>query len=602
VGLLAPYRTVAGNGPLARLLIGEFVSAVGDWLYFVALLVLIYQDSPSPAFLGLVGAARQLPYVVLSPPAGMIADRFDPRLILLTSNLLRVSIMAVLTVVSLVGGSLWLVFGLAVLATCFATPSVPAIGAFLPSLVRDESEFGPANHAFATLDNLAFGIGPAMGGVLIVVGGLPIAFLLNAVAFAVGAAVVWRMPRVRGSSRLSSSPQPAPSVTRPPEATPVHPVPAVHVRAVRIGEASNTPTSLRTILGPLAGLLAFSSVTYFFTGGLEVITILIAVDLLHAGEGATGFLNAAIGIGGVVGALISGALLVRRRFEAPILLGAIAMGAGLIATGMATGATGIAFALVALAVMEAGDMVLDVSEATLLHRSVPDVFRGRAFGYMDSVRKLALVAGAIFLPVLADGGHVGPVLVGSGIVTIVACLGLVALFGVGRAGLPPVVVAAASRVPALPIFAGLAPERLEAALERMRESHVIAGQVVVRQGDPADRFYVIASGQFRVTQKGRDASSPRFLRDLGPDDVFGEIGLLRAIPRTATVTALTDGVLATLEAPDFLELVTSGAGVRARFLNLYPVSGRVPPAGGANGNRLDAARGMSDPVPGLHRA
>jgi hypothetical protein len=188
---------------------------------------------------------------------------------------------------------------------------------------------------------------------------------------------------------------------------------------------------------------------------------------------------------------------------------------------------------------------------------------------MDSVRKLALVAGAILLPVLADGGHVRGVLVGSGIVTIVACVGLVVLFGVGRVGLPPVVVAAAARVPSLPIFAGLAPERLEAALECMREIHVTAGQAVVREGEPADRFYVIASGRFRVTQAIGRAAKERFIRELGPDDVFGEIGLLRGVPRTATVTAVIDGVLASLEARDFLELVTSGPGLRSRFLNLY---------------------------------
>ncbi len=106
-------------------------------------------------------------------------------------------------------------------------------------------------------------------------------------------------------------------------------------------------------------------------------------------------------------------------------------------------------------------------------------------------------------------------------------------------------------------------------MAKMREIHVGAGQVVVRQGDRADRFYVIASGRFRVTHAAGPGQPGLRLRELGPDDVFGEIGLLRGVPRTATVTAETDGVLASLDAREFLELVAAGPGVRSRFLNLY---------------------------------
>jgi MFS family permease len=591
VRLLAPYRRLGRNGPLVRLLGGEFVSAIGDWLYIVALLVIVYQETDSAVVLGLVGAARQVPYILLSVPAGIVADRYDRRLVLLSTDIVRGSIMAVLAVITALGGPLWLIVVLAICATCFAVFFGPAMGSLLPTMVRDESEFGPANSAFATLDNLAFVVGPAIGGVLIVFGGITLAFVLNALSFAVIAVVLWRLPRVPAPARAAAgggAATPVAIVTDEHAAAPVPP-PAVLVDAAVVVAAIDMPAvdatgvgrpgtvdggkpaaELRDVFAPLATLLVFSCVTYFFTGGLEILTILIAVNMLGVGEGAMGFLNAAIGVGGVVGALVSGALVVRRRLGGPLLLGAIAMGLGLIATGLAPT---LWFALVALAVMETGDMILEVAEVTLLQRATPDVFRGRALGAMDTVRMLALVAGALVLPALADDIHVSAVLIVSGLLTIVACAALVTLFGLGRVGAPPSVVPAAARVPSLPIFSGLPAPRMEAALEKMQEERVLAGQVIIREGAPADRFYVVSSGRFSVTQATVPGAPERFVRECGPDDYFGEIGLLRGIPRTATVTAVTDGVLASLGAAEFLELVASGPGVQSRFLERYGAGG-----------------------------
>jgi hypothetical protein len=104
--------------------------------------------------------------------------------------------------------------------------------------------------------------------------------------------------------------------------------------------------------------------------------------------------------------------------------------------------------------------------------------------------------------------------------------------------------------------------------EQLVEVPVTAGEPVVRQGDPADRFYIIESGSFTVTQAG-PSGEPVVLRQLGPDAVFGELGLLNQTPRTATVTASTDGLLLALERDDFLALVGVGGPLRGRLLGLY---------------------------------
>ena len=97
--MFAAYRGLAGNRPITRLLIGEFISGIGDWLYLVALLVVVYRESNDPVVLGIVGGARIIPYVLLSVPAGIVVDRYDRRLVLLSTDIIRGLTMVVLAVV-----------------------------------------------------------------------------------------------------------------------------------------------------------------------------------------------------------------------------------------------------------------------------------------------------------------------------------------------------------------------------------------------------------------------------------------------------------------------------------------------------------------------
>ncbi len=106
----------------------------------------------------------------------------------------------------------------------------------------------------------------------------------------------------------------------------------------------------------------------------------------------------------------------------------------------------------------------------------------------------------------------------------------------------------------------------------MREVPIRAGDAIVRQGEPADRFYMIESGSLVVTIHDAPDAEPRVVRHLGANDVFGELGLLNGSPRTATVAAETDGVLLALSGRDFLRLVGAGGELRSRLLSRY-VSG-----------------------------
>jgi MFS family permease len=545
---LATYRALLANRPIARLLTGEFVSSIGDWLYLVALLVVVYRESDDPLLLGLVGAARVLPYVVLSVPAGIAADRFDRRLVLLTTDLARGACMVVLAWLVFTDGPLLGIVGVAILATCFSAFFGPAIGAYLPALVRDERELGPANSAWASLDNLAFIVGPGLAGLLLAFTDLGLAFVLNAITFAFVAAVLWTLPPSRPSTEPATS-QEASTGGAPTAST---------------APSGEGPT-IRSMLRPLAGLTVLDMAGGFVIGGLGVMTVLLATDQLGAGDEVTGYLNAAIGVGGLIGAIAAGALVLRPRLGPPLLGGAVVVAVGL----TALGATDlVAVALVAMAATSTGSLVIEVVGTTVFQRVVPDRIRGRALGGIMTLSTLAYAAGALVIPVLADRIGALPVLATGGVAIVIASLGTVWLVGAGLRRVDDAAAMTLRRVAGLPLFAGVPPAALEAAIGRLRPLDVAAGQVIVSEGEPSDRFYIIEAGTFGVDQRSPAGGSER-LRELGPDQVFGELGLLRRAPRSATVSALTDGRLLCLEADDFLALVGSGPGLSVRLLELY---------------------------------
>ena len=525
------------NPALARLLTGEFISGIGDWLYLVAILVVVYAESQSPVLLGIIGAARILPYVLLSVPAGIAADRFDRRMVLLVTDVARGLLMLVLVGAVMLDAPTTIIVAVSILAACFSTFFGPAIAALLPMLV-DERDLGPANSAWATLDNVAFIVGPALAGIILAVGTLEIAFLLNAVSFAIVAIVLWRLPLPKA---------PAPVVDDDGGA----------------GTAPAPRPGWHELVRPLAGPFLLDSTTSIVGGGLGVLTVVIAVDVLRAGEAGTGYLNAAIGVGGVVAGVVGGALLAR-RLRVPLLIGGVAGAIGLVWLAVAGD---LLVAMLAIGVAVAGLLLLDVVNTTLIQRIVPDALRGRAMGVLQTTSAVLYALGSLAMPIIADLAGVGPVLIGSAVISAVGVGGAL-LLTQGR-GEPEPVDPGRARLLEHPIFAGLPAARLEAAARQLVEVPMAAGEAIVRQGDAADRFYVVAEGAVRVTQVTDPGSDELHLRDLGPGDVFGEIGLLRRSARTATVTASAPGLLLALDADAFHDLVGSGPGLSTRLLDLY---------------------------------
>ncbi len=569
---LGVYRQLLANRPLTKLLIGEFISGIGDWLYIVAIFVVIYRDTGDAALVGLFGAVRVIPYIILSVPAGLIADRFERRLVLLVSDIWRGSMMVILTVLIVANAPVIAIAAVAILATCGSAFFYPAMGAYMPSLVTDERQLGPANSAWASLQNISFILGPAIGGLLLAFGGVTAAFVLNALTFIVIAVILWTLPSAPRVVAVSTT------AAESAETTPGGPAHSEALATAEADQADAPPARAYAPLAPgkphlarrpLLGLGIVQGVAGFLDSGMQVLTVVIAINVLNAGEAANGFLNAAIGVGGLFGALASGILVLRRQLGPPLLIATLVFGLGLLLLGAVPL---LVVALVALAIAYSGAIVIDVVQTTIFQRVVPDELRGRWTGAFMTLNTLLGAAGAIAMPILVVNVGAAPTFGTAALVMIVLTVGALVLIGPAATRAPSPFEAVLAEVAKLPLFAGVPGSRLEASLNRMREVPVKAGEAIVRQGEPADRFYMIESGSFVVTIRDTPDAEPRVVRHLGPNDVFGELGLLNRSPRTATVTAEADGVLLALSGRDFLRLVGAGGELRSRLLSRY-VSG-----------------------------
>jgi MFS family permease len=580
--MLTAYRKISGNSHLVRLFFGEFISGIGDWLYLVALLVVVYRESSDPVLLGIIGGARIIPYVVLSVPAGVVVDRYDRRLVLIITDIIRGASMVALAVNTFLEGPVALTVALAIFATCFAVFFRPSIGAYMPSLVKDESELGPANSIFATLGEITFIIGPAIGGLIIATTDLGWAFVINALTFIAPVLMLWTLPannpRAKAAAPsqagVSTAPEAAPGSAPTPVGGPVDQGVAAagaDTGGPMAGTAATTRDAFRAVLRPVAGIALLDTVSGFLWGGLNVALVIFAVDRLGVGEDATGYLWAAVGVGGVVGAVASSSITLRPNLGPVMLGGAIVMSFGFIALGLVQS---LPPALVAMAVVASGALLAEIVSQTVFQRVVPDAIRGRTLGSMQTLSTLTYAAGSFLVPVLMTSIGAQPILTVGGVAILVASVGTFVLVGqhFQRSLATEAIAATVGRVAQLPLFAGVPASALEVAIQRLQGIPVTAGTVVIREGDPADRFYIIESGRFTVDQIDPGTEVSRRLRVMGPDEVFGELGLMHGAPRSATVTAETDGRLLALEGPDFLELLNAGPEVSGRMLERYRAS------------------------------
>jgi cyclic nucleotide-binding protein/MFS transporter len=289
-----------------------------------------------------------------------------------------------------------------------------------------------------------------------------------------------------------------------------------------------------------------SVVQFSVAGAFSVLVVAAALDLFDLGDSGVGLLNSAVGVGALLGTLAAILLVGRERLATDLGMGIFLWGIPIMLIGIWPESI-VAFAL--LLFVGAGNTLIDVSGPTLLQRLVEDEVLARVFGALQSLLIVGYGVGMIGAPLLIEFIGIRGALIVSGALLPL----LTTLFWRSLTRIDPSVKAPAQTLALLrsdPIFAPLPASAVEYLAGRVVPEKRAAGEIVFAQGDHGDRYFLVGEGEVDVTVDGRAVST------LGPGKGFGEIALLRDVPRTATVTAKTDVTLYAIERDDFLAAVT----------------------------------------------
>jgi len=504
----------------AELAWGAAIAA--EWAHFVAFGVYAY-DVGGPAAVGLAGLVRLLPAAIIAPFAASLGDRFPRERFLLALTLVA-SVALGASAIAFVLDVESLVFAFAALLGFAVTLIRPALQALLPSLARTPEELIASNGATSTVESFGTLVGPLLAGVLVSVADAGVVFALGALAFLVGAVLLLG---VRVEDRVS--------LVAPGES-------ARKALAAGFGAIASLPR-VRLVVS-----LIFAQA--FVRGCLNVLIVVAAFEVLDRGGEAVGYMTAALGVGGLIGALGAMALGGQRL--------AVPFGISLVFWGLPIALMGplpdLPFALLMLAVVGAANSVEDVAAFTLLQRLIPDRILTRVFGVVWSLAMAGVALGSVAAPALvrAVGAREAFIAVGA-ILPLLTLATYRRLAVIDKEAAPVPELEFVQRVPMFQPLSVAAKERVAGNLV-LQSVH--AGEIVIRAGEQGDRFYIVGSGTLEITAEGL-----RTTADEG--DYFGEIALLRDVPRTATVTALVDTRLYVLQRDDFLAAVTGHEAAHA---------------------------------------
>ena len=519
------FSSLAGNTALLRVLAAYLLFILTEYAVWIAMLVFAYNRGGT-AVAGLVAVAQLAPAAVVAPVAASLADRRSPVVMLAGGYLAQAAGMAG-TAAAIGAGAPLAAYAAAVVASTAVTATRPAQSALIPSLAATPDQLTAANVVAGWLEAAGAAAAGLLVGVLISLAGVGSVF---AVCAGLGLAAALLVAPLRAAPL-------APPAAGADEDAEVGAIPAGLRLAVR-------QPRLRLMLA----LLTADAVV---VGALDLLVVILALTVLGRPPSWAGYLEFAFGAGAVLAATVS-ALLVGRRLGGPILAAALGFSGALAVVAFGPGLAGT---VILLAVAGAGHLLLEVATRTLLQRSVPPRLIGRIFGVLEGFTMAGLAVGALLVPALTHlGGSRLAVLGVAAVLPLAAVAGGRAVFRLDAGTAVPVVEIALLR--SLPLFAELPAPAIEGLAAALRPVRLEAGAVLIRQGDPGDAYFAIAAGELDAEQDGH------FLGRYGRGDGVGEIALLRAVPRTATVTAHTAATVYQLDRDLFLTAVLGHAPTR----------------------------------------
>ncbi len=524
----ASIRSVFRNPGLRRVELALTGSMIGDWAYATAVTVWAY-DVGGVTAVGIWTAVRLALMAVTAPVGAMLADRFPRKSVMIAADMVRAILVLAAGLCLVLDTPAAPIFVLATLTGLLGTPFRCAQRALMPALANTPEELTASNGTSSTIESLSFFVGPTMGALLIAATDVQTVFFLNAVTFA------WSMVFVLG-------------IRVPPREASARP---------SIADAGGEPAQesfWSELSGGFRGILADRDLTVVVwlvaaqtvvAGASAVFLVVMAVDVLGTGASGVGYLNSVLGVGAVLGGFLAIARATRHRLAQDMTTGVVLWAAPLLLVAAWPSPVTV---FVAVALLGLANPLVDVNLDTIVQRITPDAVMGRVFGALEACVITTMALGAFLMPLLLQFWNLR---------TALAVIGL----GVTALALPflPRMRRLDARLSApvglrllqgVPLFIPLAPSTVDGLAHKLIRISVPAGALVLREGEDSDKFFVIESGLVEVTQEGA------VLRQEGPGDFFGEIGLLRDVPRTATVTAVEDTVLLALGRDEFLAAVT----------------------------------------------
>ena len=529
-----------------RIELGWFASMVGELTGTVAMLIFAHNQGGA-AMVAFYGVARTVPAMLVSPVLVSAGDRISQDRILRLAVAARVALMALAALGAAYDAPAIGVVVVAAGASWLAGVYRPIQAAVLPWLARTPGELTAANVVSSLMENAGVLVGPLVAGIALATVGAAAAMGLAAVAL-VGAlvAILWlEVPRDHGheAHRVRTT-------------NPLANVAAGAAAIARIAPPGGIP------------LLVFAQC--FVRGVLTVLLVVLALDVLDLGEASVGWLSAATGVGGLVGGIAAGALMRVTTLGRGFVLGLLLWGLPLVALAIAPSPL---VAYLALSVVGIGNAIEDVGLFTLVPRVLGPRIVGRALGAVELAVFIGLAAGSLAAPPLAAtvGALNGLGIVGLGLAAL-ATVYTIRFWQLDRALPRPGPELELLR--ANPIFAPLPLATVELLATELEPHEHAVGTVIIREGAAGDRLYLIEHGSATVSAADKAMST------LGRGDCFGEIALLRDVPRTATVTAATPMRTYSLARDEFLAAV---AGSRSASESAHAMVDERMAAGSASG-------------------
>lgn len=520
-------REALANDGIRRLELGWTLGIAADAGLTVVLLVVAYQRGGVLAT-GILGAVRMVPAVLSGMLAGALVQRLRGDRLLLAIGLIRTASAALVALLIVIEAPLSWLFAVAALASAAGAPVRPTQATLMPAIARSPGELVAANVAWGTGEGAGSLLGPFVAALLIGRGDPALAAGLAAVAFLVTALVATGLSFEQAAD-ASGGAEGAGGGLRLRDG----------IRA--LGRRPVPRWSMLAVYGQV-----------LTRGALNTLAVVAAIELLGMGDGGVGLLNAALGLGGLVGAVFAMSLARTDRLVRTQVVSLAYWGAPIAVIGLLPFP---AVALIAMVVIGVANAVFDVSLFTIFQRGSSNDERAAVFSVFEGVAGLGAVSGSLVGPALvALFGIRGALGVAGAFLPILA---LVIYSRIGRADRADRVAVVDEPMVQLMREVDLFDPVPLTGIERLVDGFVpvefAAGTVLMRQGDPGDRFVVIDTGEVEVSVDGRPMGR------LGHAAGVGEIALLRRSPRTATVTALSDVTGFCVDAGTFLAAVSGPA-------------------------------------------